>query len=363
MADIVLDAPLNISLEDLTVGIQNTEDAAYVLVDLGKSKSAGIPKNLAFFNKRTEPIEDIQVVPTPQGLFIPAGGDTFSVDQSVSDAFVQQMADAGVKVVFYCPVVSIETTDTALAVVRHVGSTLSSGVDALRPAAGATQVGGRSPISANVDKADKRPPFPPNNGVSSRTTGLTGDVIKYSDGTVVTAGSETLNAVVENSQKGPLLASILKVKKGNVTTIQQKNYSYNGRELPLCQLEESSQGFGSATLVVPAKATRFGKFDPTDGGVGSPALKLVQTCSSVFGAAVKKSRLIDTFGADFAKSPKLLSAMIEIFHPVTGRFARVPIVDVGPQESEIAELDLTAALDDFLGTQGLGKVQFRVVAT
>ena len=109
------------------------------------------------------------------------------------------------------------------------------------------------------------------------------------------------------------------------------------------------------------KSTQFGKFDPIDEGTGSEVFGVTQTNSDVFGASVKKSRLIDVFGSGFATNPKRLGALVEIYHPATRRYACVPLVDVGPGESQPAHIDLTFALDRFLKTEGELNVDFRVI--
>jgi hypothetical protein len=90
-------------------------------------------------------------------------------------------------------------------------------------------------------------------------------------------------------------------------------------------------------------------------------LKVVQTNSDVFDVSLKRSRLVATFGSDLGNSAQLLSAAVEIFNPASGRFARAPIVDVGPAEHLSAEIDLTLGLDQFLKTNGSTQVQLRIV--
>ena len=109
------------------------------------------------------------------------------------------------------------------------------------------------------------------------------------------------------------------------------------------------------------KATQFGKHDSEDEDTGSEFLKVVQTNSDVFGCSLKKSLLAASFGTPLRNKPDLLRAQVEIFNKANGRFARVPIVDVGPAERLEAVIDLTFALDQFLGTHGSAKVQFRIV--
>ena len=145
--------------------------------------------------------------------------------------------------------------------------------------------------------------------------------------------------------------------------MQQGQYCWLSRELPNAVLVENFSGFPSDVQVVGAKATQFGKKDSQDEGTGSELLKVVQTNSDVFGASLKLSRLVATFGAPLSKSAQLLNAYVEIFNPDSRsrRFARVPIVDVGPGENQPAEIDLTLALDQFLKTDGSAHVLFRIV--
>lgn len=132
MALKILDAPLTISLEDLHTGIQNQEDAGSELVDLSKGTKAGVPVNLASFQPRTEKLQAIRLVPTPNGLFSQTG-DTYSVDSAKSASFVKQMADNGQSVILYCPIVSIEGSDTSLAVARLVEAPKPDAGDPLKP--------------------------------------------------------------------------------------------------------------------------------------------------------------------------------------------------------------------------------------
>jgi hypothetical protein len=70
-----------------------------------------------------------------------------------------------------------------------------------------------------------------------------------------------------------------------------------------------------------------------------------------------------TFGSNWKKNVKRLSAMIEVFFPYKRRLVRVPLVDVGPGENAPsgAEVDLTWACDQFLGTQGGATVEYRLL--
>jgi hypothetical protein len=132
MALKILDAPLTISLEALQTGIQKEEDQGLQLVDLTKGFSGGVSVNLASFQERTEKLQDIQLTPTPGGLFVFARG-SFSVDPALSANFIKQMADKALAVVLYCPIVSIGGSNCSLAVSRSVVTGAASGMDPLQP--------------------------------------------------------------------------------------------------------------------------------------------------------------------------------------------------------------------------------------
>jgi hypothetical protein len=200
-------------------------------------------------------------------------------------------------------------------------------------------------------------------GSSSYTTGLSGRETSFSDGTVILEAQETLSAVRGAKNFGTKVVTQRRIRQGNIHTVQQGQYGWLDRDLPDALLVEDFSGFPSDVQVVGAKATQFGKKDPQDEGTGSELLKAVQTNSDVFGASLKVSHLVATFGAPLSKSSQLLNACVEIFNPdsQSRRFARVPIVDVGPGESEPAGIDLTLALDEFLKTNGGAHVLFRIV--
>jgi hypothetical protein len=146
-------------------------------------------------------------------------------------------------------------------------------------------------------------------------------------------------------------------------TVQQSQYCWLNRVLSDALLVDNFGGFPSDVQFFSGKATQFGKKDAQDEGTGSELLKVVQTNSDVFGASVKLSRLVATFGAPLRNSSQLLNAYVEIFNPDSRsrRFARVPLVDVGPGENQPAEIDLTLALDQYLKTNGSAHVLFRIV--
>ena len=198
-------------------------------------------------------------------------------------------------------------------------------------------------------------------GSSSNTTGLNGTEVSFNDGRVVIEAQEELNAVRGATSFGPKTVVQRRVKQGNSQTVQQDQYSWLTRVLPDALLVENFPGFPSDVQVLNGKATQFGKHDPEDEGTGSELLKVVQTNSDVFGVSLKRSRLVTIFGSDLRNSTQLVAATVEIFNPQSERFARVPIVDVGPAEYLPAEIDLTLALDQFLKTDGSAHVQFRVV--
>jgi len=69
------------------------------------------------------------------------------------------------------------------------------------------------------------------------------------------------------------------------------------------------------------------------------------------------------FGANWRHNAKRLAAMIDVLFPNKSRMVRVPLVDVGPAENlpSHAEVDLTLAVDQFLGTQGQATVRYRIL--
>jgi hypothetical protein len=111
------------------------------------------------------------------------------------------------------------------------------------------------------------------------------------------------------------------------------------------------------------KATQFWKNDREDEGTGSPLMGLIQTNSEVFGASVKISVMANIFGSDWRNNEKRLRAMIEIYFAGKKRMVRVPLVDLGPGENapSHAEVDLTWACDQFLGTRGGATVRYRML--
>ena len=209
-----------------------------------------------------------------------------------------------------------------------------------------------------------------NDNGHSTTSGLRGTLQKYDDGSTIIEATEGLNAYRKDiGLNGSLTAFCRRVQKGNVITVQQGNYSYEGRQLPLSSLFlkidgipiDAPTGF-EATAVRTVEAIRFGKNDQGE-GTGSPHMSLIQTNSELFGASVKPSIMKKIFGLHWNKSNKRLGAMIELFFARKRRMVRVPLVDVGPGEKAKSrtEVDLTWACDQFLGTEGGSKIQYRLL--
>jgi len=174
--------------------------------------------------------------------------------------------------------------------------------------------------------------------------------------------------IEESRAKAEEAAENGEVAEGGVTTVDQNNYSYANRKLAQAILSENVNGLATdvpagftATQPRQVIASQFGKNDKTDEGTGSPAMGLVQTNSEVFGASIKVSKMVENFGAGWTSNPRRLTALIEIHSARTKRRVRVQLVDVGPGETIPAEVDLTWACDQFLGTQGQGEVTYRLL--
>ena len=205
---------------------------------------------------------------------------------------------------------------------------------------------------------------------SSTTSGLSGTSQKFDDGTIVVSATEDLHAERADGLNASLVGRWLRVKKGNDFAIRQLNYSYKNRQLPDGMLFLDRDGIPSTTLpgftatpVKHVKATQFGKGDSEDEGTGSPSMGLIQTNSEVVGGSVKISIMASVFGAEWTHNEKRLRALIEVYFAKTRRMVRVPLVDVGPGEKAKsgAEVDLTLACDQFLGTAGLANVDYRIL--
>jgi hypothetical protein len=227
----------------------------------------------------------------------------------------------------------------------------------------ASPVGDPQPFST-------RPSASGNDGGRSTTTGLKGTTQKFDDGSVVTEATEDLTASRTGGFNSSLTASCRRVTQGNTTIVHQVNYSYKQRALSDSTLVTNVNGLSLAvpagfqpTAVRTVKATQFGKNDREDEGTGSPDMGLIQTNSEVFGGSVKVSVMVQIFGANWRNNNKRLSAMIDVFFPDRKCMIRVPLVDVGPGESapSHAEVDLTFASDQFLGTQGGATVRYQIL--
>ena len=196
----------------------------------------------------------------------------------------------------------------------------------------------------------------------AKTTGLDGKETTFDDGTIVIEASEILEAHRDGNQLGPKTAWQRRVKKGKTTVIEQTGYNHMQRTLAGATLIEGHASLGNGNDVFHEIATCFGKKDNQDGGTGSPYYKVVQTCSDVWGCSVTKKINQKWFGNDYGSNPDRLTAMVEVYFPTTKRYAKVPLIDVGPGETapSHAKIDLSVALDGFLGTDGEGDVEFRL---
>jgi hypothetical protein len=205
---------------------------------------------------------------------------------------------------------------------------------------------------------------------SSTTSGLKGTSQNLADGSLVIEATEQLTAKRVDGLNSSLTASCRRVQQGDTTIVHQVNYSYKQRVLSDCTLMTSTTALSPAvpagfqpTEVKTVKATQFGKNDRDDEGTGSPDMGLIQTNSEVFGGSVKVSVMTQIFGAQWRNNSKRLAAMIDVLFADKKRMIRVPLVDVGPGEhaASHAEVDLTWASDQFLGTQGGATVSYRIL--
>ena len=199
-------------------------------------------------------------------------------------------------------------------------------------------------------------------GNSSHTTGLAGTTTTYADGTVVRdeyGNSDRSSERKSRSQDSAANAD----EKGRCGTGAAGRVLLVTTAATECNSRGKLHRFPTGKKFVTGKASEFGKHDTTDEGTGSELLKVVQTNSEIFGCSLKESILTAAFGTPLKNKPELLRAQVEIFNPDPKhkKFARVPIVDVGPREDLKAVIDLTFQLDKFLGTDGSAKVQFRIV--
>ncbi len=211
-------------------------------------------------------------------------------------------------------------------------------------------------LASALELFETPPSSAANSAGSSRTTGLRGSVRRADDGSVVTDASETISARREQKDFGSRTARQVRTSRGDYSSVDQFGYSWQDRDLPRVELLTNRSGLGGPP-VIAGKATYFGKYDLADEGTGTPALKIVQTNSSVFGVSIPKGKLIELGLAKISGSTwKVLGAglvaLVEVYCPATRRLARLPLVDVGPGSSSDAKADLTVAaaawlLDDF----------------
>jgi hypothetical protein len=243
------------------------------------------------------------------------------------------------------------------------------------PSAPQIPAGGPGPDAAPKPVGDPKPfktkaSASGNHRGNSNTSGLDGTEQQFDDGSTVIEATEELSAtrVGEGGFSKSLAASCRMVTKDDVKTIEQTNYCYSGRKLPVGMFFLKSNGIPPdvpagfrATPVRVVIASQFGKNDHDDEGTGTPLMGIVQTNSEIAGASIKVSKMEDNFGEKWKTNPQRLVTLIEIQSNKTRRRVRVPLVDVGPAEEILAEVDLTWACDQFLGTTGHGEVSYRLL--
>ncbi len=196
-------------------------------------------------------------------------------------------------------------------------------------------------------------------GNNAMTNGLRGLRTVFADGSEVIDATERIEAHYDGRDYGPATARQTRTKKDGVTRVHQENYAWKGRALPDVKLTYRADGL-TDDVQFEGRATKFGKNDPVDSGAGSPVYKIVQTCSEVYGVSLKQSMMREVLGPEWKTDVRRLTAVVEVYHPATRRLARAPIVEVGPGNPD-ALIDLTWALDIFLGTNGSANVKFRII--
>jgi hypothetical protein len=191
----------------------------------------------------------------------------------------------------------------------------------------------------------------------SATTGLDGKSREPTPGIEIIEAVETLTAFRDGKSLGqPRTVRQVRTKNAGTTVVEQAEYCWDKRSLPSAELVDVSQGLGGGSGVFKGKATFFGKGDTEDEGTGGTVFGRVQTDSSVFGASLKKARLLELGLVTEKKgvlhpTDKGLRALVEVFFPDTGRLARLPLVDIGPGNAGVARTavaDLTVAATAFL---------------
>jgi len=191
----------------------------------------------------------------------------------------------------------------------------------------------------------------------STTTGLHGKIREPAPGIEIIQAVETLTAFRDGKSLGqPRTVRQVRTKNAGTTVVEQAEYCWDRRSLPSAELVDVSQGLDGSSGVFKGRATFFGKGDTEDEGTGSTVFGRVQTDGSVFGASLKKARLLELGLVTEQKgvlhpTDKGLRALLEVFFPDTGRLARLPLVDIGPSNvgaARTAVADLTVAATAFL---------------
>ena len=193
----------------------------------------------------------------------------------------------------------------------------------------------------------------------AKTSGIRGPSQNSPDGAVVLTGEETLEAMRGSKHYGPLVARQRRVILAGVHEIEQDGYCLDGRKPPNARFVENHPAL-TGPGVRNGYSTRFGKSDDMDEGTGSQHFGIPQTCSEICGCSVRGSILTKWLGEQYTTDPRRLTAMVEVYFPRKRRYARLPLIDVGPAETARADIDLSWAADQFLGADGGDDVTFRL---
>ncbi len=198
-----------------------------------------------------------------------------------------------------------------------------------------------------------------NQGGGSTTSGLNGHVYQPQPNLQIVEAEEILTATREGKSLGPprTARQVRTVDLlGKSTRIAQAGYCWSERQLPDAVIFLDHPGFETDAGVLKGEASYFGKFDSTDEGTGTPIFGRVQTNSSVFGVSLPESLLLrwglaERKGRSLCRTENSYGAQVEIYFGRLRRLARVPIVDVGPQERLRRPADLSVAAAAFLQDQ------------
>ncbi len=347
--------------------IHQQENAGNALLQVVAGTQNGAPFNLTEFQFTSETLPPVSFTPVTQPI------DT----DDQADAVRDEIEKTGKTLLFFAPILdanlermiaicragAVEPITPAAESMTPVAEPIAPATEPTTPAVEPSPAPA-TPAGAQVQSEKALVPNPSEGhflGNFSKTTGLVGTETTFSDGTVIRDGTETLTARRGGKDLGSKTVRQIRTIRDGIHVIQQAGYAWQTHALTDAVLMDQFVGFPPGTSFTTGKATEFGKHDNTDEGTGSELLKVVQTNSEVFGCSLKQSILASAFGTPLRTKRDLTKAQVEIFNPRNGKFARVPIVDVGPAERLEAVIDLTFALDKYLETHGSGQVQFRIV--